>query len=60
MKKLDITFLVDIFTYNSKNENEILYQTKVNLINQNNNFIGINDTLTYILKVVNCIIKKKL
>ena len=58
-KKLDITFLVDIFTYNSIKENEIIYQTKVNLINQNNNFIEINDTLTLGSKEVNCIIKKK-
>ena len=60
MKKLDITFLVAIFTYNSINENEIIYHTKVNLINQNNNFIGINDTLTLGSKEVNCIIKKKI
>ncbi len=60
MKKLDITFLVDIFTYNSINENEIIYHTKVNLINQNNNFIGINDTLSLGSKEVNCIIKKKI
>ena len=59
-KKLDITFLVDIFTYNSIKENEIIYQTKVNLINQNNNFIEINDTLTLGSKEVNCIIKKKI
>lgn len=59
-KNFDVSFLVDIFSYNSKNDDEIIYQTELNLLNQNIFFIETNmkDTLTLGSKEVHFIITK--
>ena len=54
----DISFLVDIFSYNSINEDEIIYQTELNLLNQNEFYNENIDTLTLGSKEVYCVISK--
>ncbi len=59
-KNFDVSFLVDIFSYNSINDDEIIYQTQLNLLNQNIFFneTEMKETLTLGSKEVHIIITK--